>query len=144
MPLPGTGIILENPAAAPIPTAVAWSLTNNGLSSFAGTSPFYQQPPYGTAVDVPDCYFNIPNVQTIANGTSYVIPPGMGYVSVPNTASTTFQFQLQVGALATWVTMGPGTAATAATYFYISDGTNVRINNAGAAGGNVTFYPVRA
>lgn len=144
MPLFGTGIIMENPAAAPIPTAVAWGTTSLGLSSFAGTSPFYPQPPYGTAVDVPDCFFQIPNVQTIAAAGTYLIPPGIGYCVVPSTASTTFQFQLQVGTLATWVTLGPGTAATAAVYTYISDGTNVRINNAGAASGVVTFYPIRA
>ena len=34
-------------------------------------------------------------------------------------------------------------AATAIVYQYDSDGTNVRINNAGASPGNVTFYPVR-
>jgi len=145
MPLPGVGIILENPSASPIPTAVAWGLTNLGLSTFSGTSPFYQQPPYGTATDTPDCYFQIPNVQTIAATTgTYVIPPGIGYISVPNTASTTVALQLQVGTVGTWVTLGPGTAATAIVYFYVADGVNVRLANTGAASVSVTIYPIRA
>lgn len=145
MPTPGTALIYENPAASPIPTAVAWGTTNLGLSTFAGTSPFYQKPPYGTATDTVDCFFDIPNVQTVAATTgTYVIPPGMGYCSVPNTASTTVAFQLQVGSAGTWVTLGAAAAATAISYFYVSDGVNVRVANTGAAGVNVTFYPTRA
>lgn len=137
MPLPGTGIILENPAAAPIPTAVAWGNTNLGLSSFFGTSPFYDQPPYGTAVDVPDCYFQIPNVKTLGVA-SYVIPPGMGYLVC--TASSGGTLQLQVGTLATWVTILTLTSTT--TTFYVSDGANVRINATTSA--TFTLYPIRA
>jgi hypothetical protein len=137
MPLPGTGIILENPAAAPIPTAVAWGLTNLGLSTFSGVSPFYPQPPYGTAVDVPDCYFQIPNVQTLGVA-SYVIPPGIGYLFV--TAATGGTLQLQVGTLATWVTIY--TLAATTGYFYFSDGVNVRINATTSA--TFTLYPIRA
>lgn len=140
---PGVGN-LENPSASPIPTAVAWGTTNIGLSSFAGTSPFYPLPPYGTATDVPDCYFDIPNLQTIAATTgTYVIPPGEGYISVPNTASTTVALQLQVGTVGTWVALGPGTAATAIVYTYFSDGVNVRLANTGASSVSVTLYPVR-
>lgn len=139
MPLPGVGIILENPAAAPIPTAVAWTTTasNQGLSSFAGTSPFYAQPPYGTAVDVPDCFFQIPNVQTLGVA-SYVIPPGQGYLVC--TASTGGTLQLQVGAVATWVTILTLTSST--TTYYVSDGTNVRINATTSC--TFTLYPIRA
>lgn len=137
-----TGVgTLEQPSAAPIPTAAAWT-TGGGLSSFAGTSAFYPMPP-STATDTPDCYFDIPNVQTIAAAGNYLIPPGHGYLSVPNTAGTTFALQLQVGTVGTWVTLGPATAATAAVYQYDSDGVNVRVNNAGASPGAVTFYPVR-
>lgn len=142
MRIPGVGS-LESPPAQPIPAAAAWALTNIGLSSFAGTSAFQPMPPYGTAPDTPDCYFDIPNVQSIAATSGYVIPAGAGYISVPNTASTTFQLQLQVGTLATWVTLGAPAAATAAVYTYWSDGANVRMYNAGAAAGNVTFYPIR-
>lgn len=137
MPLPGTGIILENPAAAPIPTAVAWGKTNLGLSAFTGTSPFYDQPPYGTAVDVPDCYFQIPNVQTLGVA-AYLIPPGMGYLVC--TASTGGTLQLQVGTAATWVSILTLTSTT--TTFYVSDGVNVRINATTSA--TFTLYPIRA
>ena len=139
---PGTGT-LEQPAAQPIPAAAAWGTTNTGLSGFAGASAIGPLPPYGTAVDTPDCYFDIPNVQTVAAGANYVVPAGHGYLSVPNTAGTTFQLQLQVGAVGTWVTLGAGAAATAIVYEYDSDGANVRVNNAGASPGAVTFYPVR-
>ena len=139
MPLPGVGIILENPAAAPIPTAVAWGATNIGLSTFAGTSPFYDQPPYGTAVDVPDCYFQIPNVRAAIGAAMYVIPPGMGYY-VAGTITGTCTLQLQVGALTTWVTVA--TLTTASSGFYVSDGINVRINSGTTCA--ITFYPIRA
>lgn len=139
MPLPGTGIILENPAAAPIPVAVAWGKTNIGLSTFAGTSPFYDQPPYATAVDVPDCYFNIPNLQSIAATTGvYIIPPGMGYI----TSAGATLLQLQVGVLATWVTIRTMVANT--SDFYVSDGVNVRVANTTGGALVVTFYPIRA
>jgi hypothetical protein len=143
VPLPGVGIILENPSAAPIPTAVAWGTTNLGLSTFAGTSPFYQKPPYGTAVDVPDCYFDIPNVQAFTAPQTYVIPPGIGYISTPTTASMVTALQLQVGSVGTWVTLMSSVAGTASVFFYVSDGVNVRVNVTGA-NGNVTFYPIRA
>jgi hypothetical protein len=149
MPLPGTGIILENPSAAPIPTAVAWGTTNLGLSTFAGTSPFYQKPPYGTAVDVPDCYFDIPNAApAMAQNATYLVPPGIGYCAVTTAANNTFNIQLQVGTLATWVTIGSQAASLGPQYFfYVSDGVNVRISNTGSAttsAGWATFYPIRA
>ena len=137
MPQPGVGIILENPAAQPIPVAVAWGTTNIGLSGFAGTSPFYPQPPYGTAVDTPDCYFQIPNVQTLGVA-SYVIPPGQGYLLC--TASTGGTLQIQVGAINTWITLVALTA-NLSTYF-ISDGANVRINATTSC--TFTLYPIRA
>lgn len=139
--IPGTGT-LEQPSAAPIPTAVAWSTTNVGLSGFAGTSAFYPSPPYGTATDTPDCYFDIPNAQAMTLGANYVIPPGMGYASFPTTASMVSALQLQVGTVGTWVTLQSTVAGTASCMFYISDGVNVRILNSGA-GGTVTFYPFR-
>ena len=137
MPLPGVGIILENPAAAPVPTAVAWGTANLGLSAFAGTSPFYAQPPYGTAVDVPDCYFQIPNVQTLGVA-SYIIPPGIGYLAC--SASTGGTLQIQVGAVGTWVTLIALTAAS--LNFYVADGVNVRINATTSC--TFTLYPIRA
>ena len=137
MPQPGTGIILENPAAVPIPTAVAWGKINLGLSPFFGTSPFYDQPPYGTAVDTPDCYFNIPNVQTLGVA-SYLIPPGQGYLIC--TASTGGTLQLQVGTAGTWITLL--TLAAAAATYYVSDGANVRVNATTSC--TFTLYPIRA
>lgn len=139
MPLPGTGIILENPAAQPIPTAVAWTTTpsTQGMSSFVGTSPFYPQPPYGTAVDTPDCYFLIPNVQTLGVA-SYLIPPGQGYLAC--SASTGGTLQAQVGALGTWVTLTA--LAAASCFYYVSDGVNVRVNATTSC--TFTLYPVRA
>jgi len=139
--IPGVGN-LTYPAITPIPAAAAW-VAGAGMSAFAGTPSGPPAPP-ASATDVSGCAFDVPNTQTIAAGANYLVPPGMGYVSVPNTASTTFQFQVLTGAGAgSWVTLGPGTAATAAVYFYVSDGGNVRINNAGAAGGVVVFYPLR-
>lgn len=137
MPLPGVGIILENPAAQPIPVGVAWGKTNLGLSAFSGSSPFQDQPPYGTAVDVPDSYWNIPNTQTLGVA-SYLIPSGMGWLIC--TASTGGTLQFQEDTLANWVSRVTLTATTC--MIYVSDGFNVRIN----ATTSCTFklIPIRA
>lgn len=149
MPLPGLGIIDQNPSAAPIPTAAAWGITNTGLSTWVGVLPFFAQPPYGTAVDIPDCYFNIPNPAPImAQNATLLVPPGIGYVAVTTAANNIFNLQLQVGALATWVTIYTQAASLGPiSYFFTADGANVRISNTGSAStaaGWATFYPIRA
>jgi|SRR5215469_5132811 len=139
--IPGVGN-LTYPAITPVPAAAAW-VAGAGLSSFAGTPSGPPSPPT-SAVDVTGCAFDVPNVQSIAGGANYLIPPGEGYLSVPNTASTTFQLQILTGSGAgVWTTLGAPVAATAAVYTYLSDGGNVRVNNAGASAGSVTFYPLR-
>lgn len=136
-------VILNNPPGTPIPAAAAWASAFQFQSTWAGTDPFFPSPPTA-AVDVADCLFDIPNTQAVANATSYVIPPGAGYISVPATASTTFQLQLLTGSGAgTWTTIGPGTAATAIAYTFFSDGINVRLNNAGTVPGTIVIYGLR-
>ena len=141
MRIPGVGN-LTYPAITPIPAAAAW-VAGAGMSSFAGTPSGPPVPP-ASAVDVTGCAFDVPNVQSIAAAGTYLIPPGEGYLSVPNTALTTFALQVLTGAGAgTWVTLGAPVAATAAVYTYLSDGGNVRVQNSGTAAGSVTFYPIR-
>ena len=141
MPLFGTGIIMENPSASPIPFPVAWGTTNLGLSSFAGTSPFYAQPPYGTAVDVADCYFQIPNTQTLGVA-SYVIPPGLGYLACSASTGGTLQlfYAASSGAAGTWTTIL--TLAAGTMTMYISDGVNVRVNATTSC--SFILFPIRA
>lgn len=135
-------VILNNPPGTPIPAAAAWASAFQFQSTWAGTDPFFPSPP-SSATDVPDCLFDIPNTQAITVGTSYVIPPGAGYASVPNTASSVVAFQLLTGTGAgTWTTIGPATAATALCQTYFSDGANVRHNVTGA-GCTIVYYPMR-
>lgn len=139
------GKVLDIAGGAPIPTAQTWSATSDGLqSAFAGTYPFFPSPNYNSG-DVPDCYFDIPNVQTLAATTGvYVVPPGVGYFTVAAVASTAIVLQVQVGTLGTWVTI-INLAAAGGGGFFFSDGINVRFANTGTAAltNGLTLYPWR-
>lgn len=135
-------VILNNPPGTPIPAAAVWASAYQFQSTWAGGFPFFPEPP-PTATDVADCLFDIPNTQSITLATSYVIPPGAGYASVPNTASSVCAFQVLTGTGAgTWTTLGPATAATALCQTYFSDGTNVRYSVTGATA-TIVFYSLR-
>jgi hypothetical protein len=132
--------ILENPSASPVATGGAWGTTNIGTSSFAGTSPFYPLPPYGTGTFINDCYIDYPNVQTVTTATPYVIPPGWGACLATTGTSGSVSYQVQQGTVGTWVTLFTfATSASNTYFFYMSDGVNFRIS-AGTASATITLF----
>jgi hypothetical protein len=144
MRIPSVGI-LEQPSAAPIPFPQTWAAPTGVQSSFGATGAFYLNPNYATG-DVPDSYIEIPDTQTVALNTQYVIPPGWGGMIVTS-GTTAAQYQVQQptssgGAAGNWVTLATGTASVAVWMFFMSDGVNFRINSPTTAT-TVVFYRFR-
>jgi hypothetical protein len=108
-------------------------------SAFSGASAFFPQPPVGS--ETTDCIVETPNVQTIAAGASYVLPPFTGMVQVVTGGSGTIaQYQVQQGTAGTWVTLE--TTAPAQTILkggLMGDGTNFRYASSGGVS-TITIY----
>jgi hypothetical protein len=145
------------PAGTTIATIVsATSVTLSAAATVsASTQPFTTGPGLptqsiygylttGNAVEpvtnvVGDSFLSIPNVQTIVTLQHYYIPPGQGIclLTAGATNPVTYQYQNPNG---TWVTITSVAAAATASFPYISDGINFRINNAATASSTATFF----
>ena len=88
---------------------------------------------------VADSFLSIPNLQSILTLTHYYIPPGQGICVLVASATTasTYQYQAPNG---TWNTITSVAAGATASFPYISDGLNFRINNAGSGTDTATFF----
>lgn len=139
---------------ATIVSATSVTLSNAATISAAG-QPFSTGPGLpvqsiygflttGNAVEpvtnvVADSYLSIPNLQTIVTLQHYYIPPGQGIAIVVAGATNpvTYQYQSPNG---TWNTITSVAATTTASFPYISDGINFRINNAATGSSTATFF----
>jgi hypothetical protein len=128
------------PQPQPIPTPVAWGAPTT-QSQFSNLASYQPVAPYATAVDTPGCYWDIPNVVTLAANATYNIPYGTGYL-VTGAVVNSAVLQIQVGSLGNWVTLGG--LATNDFEYYDSDFDNVRILNGGAGTTVITLYPKRS
>ena len=152
----GTGITPGTTIAA-IVSATAITLSLNTTSSAVGAqtltfaagdpgqSPFaYQAGLYPfqnpLSVFVPGSAFLVPDVQILAAATTYLPAPGRGIVTIASGTTTAAGIQYNLNPTPTWTTIFTGTiSATVATYI-MTDGTNVRWNNASATASTFTFY----
>jgi hypothetical protein len=139
MRIPGVSI-LEQPSASPVAAPQTWAAPTGVQSAFGATGSFYFNPNYSSG-DVVDSYIDIPDTQTIALNTTYVIPPGWGYM-VLTSGTTVATYQVQQTALGTWVTLFTGVASTPSGTFFMSDGVNFRINSPTTAT-TAVFYRFR-
>jgi len=109
-----------------------WSPFNTG--SFAGGFQGYSIP--NPVNDVPGCLFEIPNLQTMAAGSTYVLPPGSGFI-VLTSGTTAMQLQAFQGTSSPgWVTLGSGTASVTSLLPFISV-------NCPTTAGTLTVYQLR-
>lgn len=135
---------LEYPGAAPVSSGAAWVLYLPNQSTFAGgsgsTQNFYPVPPAyiqsgpGAVIGTPDCYTDIPNLQSIAGGSNYLIPPMSSLAWFTFGSGTIAQYQMQYGVTGNWQTLeniGAGLTNTNITRYIYSDGTNFRLVSSG-------------
>jgi hypothetical protein len=136
MRIRGLGNLLGTPTS-PIPAAQAWQATTNPLqSSYAGAFAGFPQPPT-PANDTPDCIFDIPDQQTVANNTTYAPAPGEGWIYC-TTAGVLFQVNIN----GTWTTIFTCTT-TQTPIWFVSDFVNFRVNNTSGGSATVTMIRIR-
>jgi len=132
-----TAITLSLAATASGANALAFAAFLPNQSAFAGASTFFAQPPAGS--QTPDCVVETPNVQTIANGASYVLPPFTGMIQIVTGSGTIAQYQVQQGTVGTWVTLETlGANLSVVKGGLMGEGTNFRY----ASSGGVTTITV--
>jgi hypothetical protein len=148
--------ILPNTTIAVIVSATAITLSQQTASSGAGTgtltfgtAPNLQSAfsasslfalPLSSLVDVPGSDVDIPEVQTINAGATFIPAPGEGYFTLATSTTTAATIDIQIGAVGTWVSFLVGSTAAATTYYVAIDGGNFRFNNRGSAAQTFTFY----
>lgn len=135
----GTSITLSLAATGSTTTALTFAAFLPLQSAFSGASAFFPQPPAGS--ETVDCIVETPNLQTLANGSSYVLPPFTGMIQVVTGVSGTIaQYQVQQGTTGTWVTLDTvPTNTTALKGGLMGDGTNFRYASSGGVT-TITIY----
>jgi hypothetical protein len=137
-----TAITLSLPATASGAQTLTFTLNDPNQSIWAGPpfGGFASPSPAAIATDTPDCPFNIPDVQTLALGSTWVPAPGRGLmVLTSGTTPMTIQYNIN----GSWTAVFTGTASVASTMYVMCDGVNVRVNCPTTAG-SVTFYRERS
>jgi hypothetical protein len=134
MKVPGFGV-LTNPGASPIPAAQTWAVGIPIQSTWAGSSPFFAEPPT-PASDVADLIPDIPDTQIVAATTGlYTVPPG-----VVTFVCATAGLLIQLNINSVWTTIFT-TTTTATPITLFCDGANVRLSN--TTGGAITCVMYR-
>jgi len=135
---------LANPSQSPFGlTGPVWNgnplpplTVQNATQGFNPTAP--------TFVDINGCLLEIPNLQVIPAGGTYIIPPGEGImVVVAGTTAPTYQVFQGSGVVSpAWTTLFTFTVSVTDMRPFVSDGANFRINSPTVAT-TVTFYQWR-
>jgi len=128
-----TAITISQPATVSSSQTLTFAIFDPVQSNWAAASPFYPLPPAGS--QTVDCYIETPNLQSIAAGANYVLPPMFGGVSVTLGSGTIAQYQMlqASGAGSAWNTIGNVLAANTTSYVggVLSDGVNFRFASSG-------------
>jgi hypothetical protein len=152
----GTGITPGTTIAA-IVSISAITLSLNTTSSAVGAqtltfaagdpgqSPFaYQAGLYPfrnpLSVFVVGSAFDVPDVQILATATTYLPAPGRRIVTIASGTTTAAGIQYNLNPTPTWTTIFTGTISATVSTYIMTDGTNVRWNNASATSSTFTFY----
>lgn len=156
-----TTIVLNNAATASGAPTLTFGLTNPSQSPFGLTGPVWNGfplPPLTvenvtqgfstpTFVDVNGCLLEVPNFQTIAPSTNYLIPPGEGMMLVVTAATATTAYQVLQGSgvvAPSWTTIATIAVSSSVLLPFMSDGANFRLSvGAAAAATTATFYQWR-